>query len=38
MSAVWVSGVLETAASDSWIGHSGYRMKAVRVEPYAPGG
>lgn len=34
MDAVWVSGTLEIARTDSWMGNSGYRMKAVRVEPY----
>lgn len=34
MDAVWVSGILEIARTDSWMGNSGYRMRAVRVEPY----
>jgi hypothetical protein len=34
MDAVWVSGMLETSRSETWMGHSGYRMKAVLVERY----
>lgn len=36
MDAVWISGVLETARSDTSMGNSGYRMKAVLVTPYVP--
>jgi hypothetical protein len=36
MDAVWISGVLETARSDTSMGNSGYRMKAVAVTPYVP--
>lgn len=34
MDAVWISGVLELARSDTSMGSSGYRMKAVTVTPY----
>ena len=34
MDTVWVSGKLKTAASDTAMGVSGYRMEAVTVEPY----
>lgn len=34
MDTVWVSGTLKTLRSDSYMGSSGYRMDAVRVEPY----
>lgn len=34
MSAVWVSGTLETARSDTEFGTSGYRLKAELVTPY----
>jgi hypothetical protein len=37
MDAVWVDGVVETGASDTWMGRSSYRMKASRVQPYRPG-
>ena len=36
MDAVWISGVLETSRSDTSMGSSGYRMKAVTVTPYEP--
>ncbi|HVZ44505.1 MAG TPA: DUF3299 domain-containing protein [Ramlibacter sp.] len=36
MDAVWVSGVLQTARTDSTMGMSGYKLKAARVEPYEP--
>ena len=36
MDAVWISGVLETSRSDTSMGSSGYRMKAVAVTPYVP--
>jgi hypothetical protein len=36
MDAVWISGVLETSRSDTSMGSSGYRMKAVTVTPYVP--
>ncbi|NWG87760.1 MAG: DUF3299 domain-containing protein [Hydrogenophilaceae bacterium] len=34
MDAVWVSGVIEQAFSRSDMGESGYRMRAVQIEPY----
>ena len=34
MDTVWVSGTLETVRSKTLMGSSGYRMKAIRVEPY----
>jgi len=34
MGAVWISGTLETAMSNTSFGGVGYRMKAERVEPY----
>jgi hypothetical protein len=34
MSAVWVSGTVETVRSDTEFGASGYRMKAEIVTPY----
>jgi hypothetical protein len=34
MSAVWVSGTLETARSTSEFGDSGYRLKADMLAPY----
>ena len=34
MQAVWVSGTMETIASDTSMGRSGYRMKAELVAPY----
>ncbi|WP_083440478.1 DUF3299 domain-containing protein [Aquincola tertiaricarbonis] len=34
MSTVWISGVLRVARTSSEHGASGYRMKAVLVEPY----
>lgn len=35
MSAVWVSGTLETVRSDTEFGASGYRLKADLMSPYA---
>lgn len=34
MSAVWVSGTLETVRSDTEFGASGYRLKAEVLKPY----
>jgi hypothetical protein len=34
MSAVWISGTVETARSETEFGSSGYRMKAETVAPY----
>lgn len=34
MSAVWVSGTLETVRSDTEFGASGYRLKAETLSPY----
>lgn len=34
MDAVWVSGVITLANSRTEMGDSGYRIKAVKVEPY----
>lgn len=34
MDAVWVSGTLETTASNTEYGNAGYRMRVQRVEPY----
>ncbi len=34
MSAVWVSGTLETVRSDTEFGTSGYRLKAELITPY----
>lgn len=34
MDAVWVEGVIELAISKTDMGDSGYRMQAVKVEPY----
>lgn len=34
MSAVWVSGTLETARKDTEFGASGYRLSAVALTPY----
>jgi hypothetical protein len=34
MSAVWVSGTLETVRSDTEFGTSGYRLKAEVLQPY----
>lgn len=34
MSAVWVSGVLETVRSETEFGASGYRLNAVALSPY----
>ena len=34
MSAVWVSGTLETVRSDTEFGASGYRLKAEVITPY----
>lgn len=34
MSAVWVSGTLETARTDTEFGQSGYRLKADVLTPY----
>lgn len=36
MEAVWVSGTMETARSNTDFGASGYRMKAEIVTPYKP--
>ena len=35
MDAVWVSGTLKAARSDTTMGVSGYRMDALVVEPYS---
>ncbi|MGF1547712.1 MAG: DUF3299 domain-containing protein [Thiotrichales bacterium] len=35
MDTVWVSGILEAVRADTPMGHSGYRMRALKVEPYA---
>lgn len=35
MDAVWVSGTMKLARSDTSMGVSGYRLEAVRVEPYS---
>ena len=35
MDAVWVSGTLKAARSDTTMGVSGYRMDALLVEPYS---
>ncbi|MGF1642286.1 MAG: DUF3299 domain-containing protein [Thiotrichales bacterium] len=34
MDTVWVSGVIETVRAETPMGHSGYRIKASKVEPY----
>jgi uncharacterized protein len=34
MDAVWISGTLALERTDSYMGVSGYRIEAVRVEPY----
>lgn len=34
MAAVWVTGVVETVSSKTSMGNSGYRMRAVKIEPY----
>lgn len=34
MDAVWVSGVMEVARSETGMGNAGYRLKAEIVEPY----
>jgi hypothetical protein len=34
MDAVWVEGVIELAISKTDMGDSGYRLRAVKVEPY----
>jgi hypothetical protein len=34
MDTVWVSGILRTLRTDSYMGVSGYRMEAFVVEPY----
>jgi uncharacterized protein len=34
MDAVWVSGPLVAARTDTYMGAGGYRIEAVRVEPY----
>ena len=34
MDAIWVSGTLSVARSNSQMGNAGYRMTAQKVEPY----
>ncbi|MBL8362154.1 MAG: DUF3299 domain-containing protein [Rubrivivax sp.] len=34
MDAVWISGLLRREKTDSYMGTSGYRMEAQRIEPY----
>lgn len=34
MDAVWISGVLATVRTDSFMGAASYRLEAVKVEPY----
>ena len=34
MDAVWVSGTLRRTRNESAMGHSGYAMQSVRVQPY----
>lgn len=36
MSAVWISGTIETVRSDTEFGSSGYRMKTDAITPYKP--
>jgi hypothetical protein len=36
MSAVWVTGVLQTVRKDSGLGVSGYALELARIEPYRP--
>jgi hypothetical protein len=36
MSAVWVTGVLQTVRKDSGMGVSGYALELARIEPYRP--
>jgi len=38
MDPVWISGVLATAKTDSYMGASSYRIEATRVEPYTQAG
>ncbi len=35
MDPVWISGVLATVKTDSYMGAAGYRIEAVKVEPYS---
>jgi uncharacterized protein len=35
MDAVWVSGALVAARSDTYMGAGGYRIEALKVEPYS---
>ena len=37
MDAVWVEGIIELASGKTDLGNSGYRMRAVKVEPYKEG-
>jgi len=34
MDTMWVSGSLQTRASETEMGQAGYQLKAERVEPY----
>jgi hypothetical protein len=34
MDAVWVSGPLVAARTDTYMGAGGYRIEALKVEPY----
>jgi hypothetical protein len=34
MDAVWISGVLTTGRTDSYMGAASYRIEAVSVTPY----
>ena len=34
MVAVWISGILATVRTDSYMGAASYRVEALAVEPY----